>query len=76
VRTGTLEDSPASRAFPAMLPLELTLTEYGATEKIGDLPQRPEGLPDGVDPAVGDITYFAPGAIWRSSIATSTIRAD
>jgi hypothetical protein len=58
----TLEDSAASRDFAAQLPLDLTLEDYHATEKIADLPSRlsTEGAPEGVDPDVGDITYFAP----------------
>lgn len=58
----TLEDTPAARAFAAMLPLVLGLEDYHATEKIADLPARlpTEDAPEGVDPDVGDITYFAP----------------
>ena len=58
----TLEDSAASRDFAAQLPLDLTLEDYHATEKIADLPSRlsTEGAPEGFDPDVGDITYFAP----------------
>ncbi|MFT3688615.1 cyclophilin-like fold protein [Paenirhodobacter sp.] len=62
VLTATLEDNAASRDFLAMLPLDLTLADYNATEKIADLPARlsTDGSPEGVDPSVGDITYFAP----------------
>jgi hypothetical protein len=58
----SLNDSAASRDFAAQLPLDLTLEDYNATEKIADLPSRlsTEGAPEGVDPDVGDITYFAP----------------
>lgn len=35
---GSLEDSPAARDFAQMLPLELTLEDYHATEKIAGLP--------------------------------------
>ncbi|MFB4204371.1 MULTISPECIES: cyclophilin-like fold protein [Arhodomonas] len=57
-----LEDTPAARDFAAMLPLELTLEDFHATEKIADLPSRlsTEGAPKGVDPDVGDVTYYAP----------------
>jgi hypothetical protein len=60
--TATLIDSPTARDFLALLPLELTLTDYAEAEKISDLPRRlsTADAPDGVDPAVGDITYFAP----------------
>ena len=58
----TLEDSAASRYFAALLPLDLTLNDYHRTEKIADLPARlsTTGAPDGIDPAVGDIAYYAP----------------
>ena len=58
----SLEDTPAARDFAALLPLDLTLEDFHATEKIADLPSRlsTSGAPDGVDPEVGDITYFAP----------------
>ena len=58
----TLDDNSASRDFIAQLPLELTLKDYNSTEKIADLPSRlsTSGVPEGIDPDVGDITYFAP----------------
>lgn len=58
----TLEDTAASRDFAAMLPMEVTLEDYHGTEKIHTLPSRlsTDGAPDGVDPEIGDITYFAP----------------
>lgn len=58
----TLENNPAARKFANMLPLELNLEDYHATEKIADLPSRlpTEDVPEGIDPDVGDITYFAP----------------
>lgn len=60
--SATLEDSAAARDFVAMLPLELHLRDYNRTEKIADLPSRlsQEGAPDGIDPAAGDIAYYAP----------------
>jgi hypothetical protein len=60
--TGTLEDNATSRDFVSLLPLKLTLKNYGATEKISDLPGRlsTKGAPAGCDPDVGDITYYAP----------------
>lgn len=58
----TLNDTPAGRAFAAMLPLELSLQDYHAIEKIADLPGTlpTDGEPEGVDPEVGDITLYAP----------------
>jgi hypothetical protein len=58
----TLQDSEAARAFRALLPLTLSLTDYNGTEKISDLPARlpTEGAPAGIEPGPGDITYYAP----------------
>lgn len=58
----TLDDTPVARDFASLLPLTLTLTDYASTEKVGDLPRTlsKEGAPAGYDPAVGDITYYAP----------------
>lgn len=60
--TAVLEDSEAARDFAALLPIELTLGDYNRTEKVADLPRRlsTANAPEGVDPAVGDIAYFAP----------------
>jgi hypothetical protein len=60
--TANLVDSEAARDFAALLPLTLTLSDYGATEKVSDLPRllSTAGAPDGLDPAGGDITYYAP----------------
>ena len=62
VLTATLIDSKTSRDFISLLPLTLTLKDYAGTEKISDLPKRlsTEGAPSGIDPSVGDITYYAP----------------
>lgn len=60
--TAVLEDSAAARDFAALLPIELKLSDYNRTEKIADLPRRLsiEGASDGIDPAIGDIAYYAP----------------
>ena len=60
--TATLADNATSRDFVSLLPLDLTLEDYAATEKISDLPRRlsTEGAPAGVEPTVGDVTYYAP----------------
>ncbi len=59
---GRLNDTPAARGFAAMLPLDLTLTDFHGTEKVADLPSGlpTDQAPDGFDPEVGAITYFAP----------------
>lgn len=58
----TLDDTPAARDFAALLPLELTLSDYHATEKVADLPRRLDttAAPASYAPKVGDITYYAP----------------
>ena len=58
----TLNESKAGQDFAALLPLSLTLEDYASTEKISDLPKRlsTDGAPPGLDPSVGDITYYAP----------------
>lgn len=60
--TATLDDNETARDFLALLPLSLTLDDYHSTEKVSDLPQRLStvGAPEGHDPSVGDITYYAP----------------
>lgn len=60
--TARLDDSPTVRDFIARLPMTVKLEDYAATEKITYLPDKltTEGAPDGIDPAVGDIAYYAP----------------
>lgn len=61
--SGTLKgDSAAAADFYALLPLELTLTDYASTEKVSDLPKRlsTKGEPSGTAAKTGDITYYAP----------------
>lgn len=57
-----LDDHAAARDFAALLPIELTLSDYNRTEKIADLPRRlsVEEAPDGIKPTAGDIAYYAP----------------
>ncbi|MGS3143945.1 cyclophilin-like fold protein [Aeromonas sanarellii] len=60
--TATLEESDSARDFFAMLPLTLPFEDYAETEKIAYLPRRltTQGAPKGMDPDVGDISYYAP----------------
>ena len=55
------EDSPATRDFLSMLPLELNVEEFAGAEKIAYLPRELnyEGSP-GSDPENGDLIYYAP----------------
>lgn len=60
--SATLADNASARDFLALLPLSLMLKDYASTEKISDLPKKltTQGAPAGIDPEVGDITYYAP----------------
>jgi hypothetical protein len=58
----SLADNPTARDFHSLLPFTLTLDDYAATEKISYLPRKlaKDGAPAGIDPAIGDIAYYAP----------------
>lgn len=60
--TATLIDNATARDFVSLLPMTLMLEDYAATEKISYLPRKlsTAGAPAGIDPSVGDITYYAP----------------
>ncbi len=60
--TATLDDNATARDFLSMLPLTLTLQDYASTEKVAYPPRKlsTRGAPAGIDPEVGDITYYAP----------------
>ena len=72
----TLLDNATARDLLSLLPMTLALEDYGSTEKIGYPPRKlsTAGAPAGVDPAVGDIAYYAHGATWPSSTKTSVTR--
>ena len=59
----TLSDSAAARDLVAQLPVTVHMTDHGGVEKTGPLPSKLslEGQPDGADPDVGDLGYYAPG---------------
>ncbi|WP_137293024.1 cyclophilin-like fold protein [Nocardioides dongxiaopingii] len=58
-----LDDSAAARDLLAQLPLTVNMTDHGGVEKTGPLPTplSLEGQPDGADPEIGDLGYYAPG---------------
>ena len=58
-----LSDSAASRDLVAQLPLTIEMVDHGSVEKTGALPSplSLDGQPDGADPDVGDVGYYAPG---------------
>jgi hypothetical protein len=60
--TASLNDSAAARDFASLLPLTLSLKDYASTEKVADLPRKlsTQGAPAGIDPEIGDFTYYAP----------------
>ena len=72
-----LTDNASSRDLVALLPLRLTLEDYGAIEKIGYLPRKlsTTGAPAGSTPSAGDVSYYAPWgnlAFFRKSFNHST----
>lgn len=59
----TIFDSAAGRDLLAQLPLTIDMVDHGSVEKTGPLPAplSLDGQPDGADPDVGDVGYYAPG---------------
>ena len=59
----TLDDSAAARDLAAQLPVTVDMLDHGGVEKTGPLPSplSTDGQPEGADPEVGDIGYYAPG---------------
>jgi hypothetical protein len=59
----TIFDSAAGRDLIAQLPLTVDMVDHGAVEKTGPLPAplSLDGQPEGADPDVGDVGYYAPG---------------
>lgn len=57
-----LNDSQASRDFVELLPTTIEFEDYNNTEKISTLQDslNTEGSPSGIDPEVGDFTYYIP----------------
>ncbi|MGM7723089.1 cyclophilin-like fold protein [Metabacillus sp. Hm71] len=57
-----MDDNPTSKDFLSLLPLTLTFEDYAGTEKISYPSNKlsTEEAPSGIDPAVGDFTYYAP----------------
>jgi len=59
----TLQDSAAARDLVAQLPVTVEMTDHGGVEKTGRLPGELSlaGQPEGANPDVGDLGYYAPG---------------
>lgn len=60
--TATLYDNATARDFATLLPLDLTLTDYAAVERVATLPRKlsTQGAPEGMTPVAGDLTHYAP----------------
>lgn len=61
--TATVDDTPAGRDLLAQFPQSIQMSDHGGVEKTGPLqaPLSLDGQPDGADPDVGDLGYYAPG---------------
>ena len=59
----TLDASAAARDLLAQLPVTVDMVDHGGVEKTGPLPSplSLQGQPEGADPDVGDVGYYAPG---------------
>ncbi|WP_329790165.1 cyclophilin-like fold protein [Lentzea sp. DG1S-22] len=59
----TIFDSATGRDLIAQLPLTIDMIDHGSVEKTGPLPAplSRNGQPDGADPDIGDVGYYAPG---------------
>lgn len=60
--TARLSDNPTARDLAVQVPMSLTFRDLNSVEKIAMLP-RPlttDGVPEGDDPQIGDIGYYAP----------------
>lgn len=60
--TGTLYDNATARDFLSMLPLDLTIKDYGGNEKIAYLPRKLaiDGHGPFANELPGDIGYWSP----------------
>jgi hypothetical protein len=60
----TLSESAATRDLLAQLPVTIEMVDHGGVEKTGPLPAplSLDGQPEGADPDVGDVGYYAPGS--------------
>jgi hypothetical protein len=58
-----LKDSAAVRDLAAQLPVTVDMVDHGGVEKTGPLPSplSVDGEPEGADPEVGAVGYYAPG---------------
>ncbi len=61
--TATLDDSAAAQDLLRQLPVAVDMVDHGGVEKTGPLPESLslDGQPEGADPSIGDVGYYAPG---------------
>jgi hypothetical protein len=61
--TATLDHNAATKDLLAQLPVTVDMVDHGGVEKTGPLPEplSLEDQPEGADPEVGDLGYYAPG---------------
>jgi hypothetical protein len=61
--TATIDDTPAGRDLMTQLPQTIEMSDHGGVEKTGPLRAalNLDGQPDGADPDVGELGYYAPG---------------
>ncbi len=59
---GIVYDNIAGRSFLEMLPLNIKMSDYNKTEKIGKVGKNINinGLPSSFDPDISDIAYYEP----------------
>jgi hypothetical protein len=60
--TAQLADNATAQALADQLPLTLTFRDLNRVEKIAELPKplTTEGVPEGDDPDIADVGYYAP----------------
>jgi hypothetical protein len=60
--TAQIADNPTAQDLADQLPLSLTFRDFNGVEKIAPLPSplAMEGVPEGDDPNIADIGYYAP----------------
>lgn len=75
--TATLDTTPVAQDFAALLPLDLTLSDYHGIEKVADLPRKLDtaAYRTAMSPRPVTSRFTRPGAIWRSSTSHSSARA-
>lgn len=73
----TPSDSAAARDLVAQLPVTIDMRDHGGVEKTGALPSplSLDGQPEGADPDVGDLGYYAPATTSSCTTATSPTTA-